>query len=202
MKPYSIIAHPTTIEQEIKKSRFIAHAHPVLSKEEALSFIGSIKERHKTATHNCWAYIAGNPQGSHLGMSDDGEPQGTAGRPMLSYLQNRKIGDIAVVVTRYSSGIKLGTGGLVRAYTGATQEVIESGSPTIKVDLSEFTCSYAYTFDEHIRRIIADFNAQVINADYSDRVVLTILTPSETLETLLSTITRETNGSALLDVNI
>ncbi|MGL1901704.1 MAG: YigZ family protein [Fibrobacterales bacterium] len=200
MKPYSIITHPNTIEQEIKKSRFIAHAHPALTKEEALSFISSIKETHKTATHNCWAYVIGHPQGSLLGMSDDGEPQGTAGRPILSYLQNCEIGDIAVVVTRYSSGVKLGTGGLVRAYTGTTQKVIETASPVIKVDLSEFTCSYAYTFDEHIRRIIADFDAQVSNADYSDRVVLTILTPTETLKTLLSSITRETNGSALIQL--
>jgi uncharacterized YigZ family protein len=195
MKSYYIISHPQRYEQELKKSNFIAQASPVHSKQEALAYIAQIKETNKTATHNCWAYIIGNPGGTDLGMSDDGEPQGTAGRPMLSYLQNREMGDVVVVVTRYSSGIKLGTGGLVRAYTSSIQEVIEAGTPQLKVAMSTFNCTYHYTFDDQLRRIFLDYSATITHQEFSDSISLTIEVPTHFSEALRDHLNRETNAS-------
>lgn len=124
---YSIAADHICVEQEIKRSRFITDIAQAESKEHALAFIAQIKKREPEARHHCWAYIAGHPvQSIDRACSDDGEPQGTAGKPMLNVLQHKNIGEIVVVVSRYFGGIKLGAGGLVRAYSSAVQQAVEA----------------------------------------------------------------------------
>ena len=111
------------VEQTIKRSRFICTAAHVTSPEEAKAFIDQIREEFSDARHNCWAFAAGAPGATaQVGMSDDGEPHGTAGRPMLTVLLHCGVGEIAVVVTRYFGGILLGTGGLIRAYQGTAEQ--------------------------------------------------------------------------------
>lgn len=122
-KPIITVKQEHTFENVINKSRFIAHIKPVSSEDEAKSFINEIKTQHKDATHNCSAYTVG-PEMNIQKANDDGEPSGTAGVPMLEILKKLDIHDTCVVVTRYFGGIKLGGGGLIRAYSGAVRDVI------------------------------------------------------------------------------
>jgi len=123
---YSIPVEAATAEIVIKKSRFIAHAKPVVSRETAMIWLREMKERYPDARHHCWAYLIGNPNCAiNAGMGDDGEPSGTAGKPILNVLTHKDVGDVMVIVVRYFGGIKLGAGGLTRAYSQATQAVME-----------------------------------------------------------------------------
>ena len=113
---YQILTQPAEAEIEIKKSRFIAHALPVSSRDDALKAVKQLKTRYPDARHHCWAYLLGDPTGAaSAAMDDDGEPSGTAGRPILGVLQDRRVGDTLIVVVRYFGGIKLGASGLTRA---------------------------------------------------------------------------------------
>lgn len=122
---FKIPASPVRASETIKKSRFIATVQRASSIKEAKIFIEKIKKEFPDASHNCWAYQTGEPKSSaFVGMSDDGEPRSTAGKPMLTVLINSGIGEIAAVVTRYFGGVKLGTGGLIRAYSGVLQRAL------------------------------------------------------------------------------
>jgi uncharacterized YigZ family protein len=122
---YPVPEKTVSTEFEVKKSRFIAQVCFADSRHLAMNFLARIKHNHPDARHHCWAYLLGNPESPlSAAMSDDGEPSGTAGKPILNVLQHKGVGDIMVVVTRYFGGIKLGAGGLVRAYSAATQQVM------------------------------------------------------------------------------
>src|SRR5215218_4549293 len=122
---YPIPADVYRARDEIDRSRFITTIAPAPTVEAAEAFIRSMRDEFPDATHNCWAYVVGPPGStSRVGMSDAGEPHGTAGRPMLTVLLHGGLGDVAAVVTRYFGGVKLGTGGLVRAYGGALQHAL------------------------------------------------------------------------------
>ena len=122
---YAIPAAPVIFEEEIKKSRFITRLTHTPSMEEAKAFVNQIKSEFSDARHNCWAFVAGAPSDSmQYGFSDDGEPSGTAGKPMLNQLAGSGVGEITAVITRYSGGIKLGTGGLVKAYGGGVKQAL------------------------------------------------------------------------------
>lgn len=124
-------------EETVRRSRFIVTMARVSSPEEAKAFIDRIREEHAGATHNCWAYNAGAPgDTAQVGASDDGEPKGTAGRPMLTALLHSDVGEVAAVVTRYFGGILLGTGGLVRAYQGSVKLGLEGLPVTLREDMS------------------------------------------------------------------
>jgi uncharacterized YigZ family protein len=129
---YPIPAEEHRVEEEIMRSRFITTVAPAATIEEAQAFIESMRQSFPDATHNCWAYLVGPPGSSgRVGMSDDGEPHGTAGRPMLNVLSHAEVGDIAAVVTRFYGGTKLGKGGLVRAYSHGVQLALET-LPTVE----------------------------------------------------------------------
>ena len=124
-EPYLILQGELSFQEVIKKSRFITYLAHIEGKQQALDYLQSIKGLHKEARHHCWAYIAASPKDSvQMGCSDDGEPKGTAGKPMMSLLQGTDVGELMAVVVRYSGGIKLGTGGLVRAYSNGIQQLI------------------------------------------------------------------------------
>lgn len=123
MKSYLSVYAPVTYEKVIERSRFIANAAHAADEEEARAFVAKIRAQHSLATHNCYAFVA-DKTGNLLRFSDDGEPQGTAGMPILEVLRSKKLFETAVVVTRYFGGIKLGAGGLVRAYAGTAAEAL------------------------------------------------------------------------------
>lgn len=168
---YNRPAQRRQIEIAIKNSRFIATLTPCPDKATAEQFIASLKSEHRHANHNCWAYIAGAPDDSiNRGCSDDGEPKGTAGRPMLNVLEHSGLGEIAVVVTRYFGGIKLGTGGLVRAYSQAVQEVLNGAESVPVVATQRLLLSAAYSDTGNLEALIRDFSLSVQEREWQEQL--------------------------------
>ena len=126
-RPFQTLSHPTQFCYEEKRSRFFAFIWPVTSKDEGFAHFQTIKSQHPDARHHCWAYLIGDPeQALAAGFNDDGEPGGTAGKPMLNVLMQRKVGNVFAVVVRYFGGIKLGAGGLTRAYGQAVSRALDA----------------------------------------------------------------------------
>ncbi|WP_051938346.1 YigZ family protein [Ghiorsea bivora] len=172
-------------EQVIKKSRFITHIAPAVNKAEAKLYIQNIKALYPDARHHCWAYIAGHPTATtDIGFSDGGEPSGTAGKPILNVLQHRGIGEIVLVVVRYFGGIKLGAGGLVRAYSSSASLAMDKLKTITLVETKVFKIRFDYNLETNIKRLLESQNINIQKADYSARVSLTIDVPTTNIENL------------------
>ncbi len=165
------------VQEEIKKSRFICHAKRVYSEEEARDFITAIKKEHYKATHNCSAFIVGE-RSEIKRTSDDGEPSGTAGVPMLSVLENHNLTNVCVVVTRYFGGIKLGAGGLIRAYAGSVAlavkeigiiEIKEQAGIAIQMSYAQYQEYGNFLRDHHLMELDTNFTDQVDTMIYIDK---------------------------------
>ena len=195
MSEYATIAGRCVAEIEEKKSRFIAHLSHVESEDEALAFLEEIRAEHRMARHNVYAYILrGEGASERIRYSDDGEPQKTAGLPTLQTLQHAGLTDIACVVTRYFGGTLLGTGGLVRAYTQATQAAIsESKRVTVSVCI-DITLRIAYPLYDQMVRIAADCSAKSLDTQYADAVTLTLRMLEGTQEPFLAKVTELCHG--------
>lgn len=195
MSEYATIAGRCVAEIEEKKSRFIAHLAHVESEDEALAFLEEIRAEHRMARHNVYAYILrGEGASERIRYSDDGEPQKTAGLPTLQTLQHAGLTDIACVVTRYFGGTLLGTGGLVRAYTQATQAAIsESKRVTVSVCI-DITLRIAYPLYDQMVRIAADCSAKTLDTQYADAVTLTLRMLEGTKEPFLAKVTELCHG--------
>ena len=181
-----------------KKSRFIATVKPVETEEEAVAFINEMKKKYWDARHNCCAFVIGSRQ-ELTRCSDDGEPAGTAGRPMLDVLLREEIHNTAVVVTRYFGGVLLGTGGLVRAYQKATQEGL-SNSVIIEKRLGiELHIQTDYTGIGKLQYLFAQKGINVIDTEYATDVVVKAMIPIEEKEAVEKAITEQTNGQAVLE---
>jgi uncharacterized YigZ family protein len=194
---FQVPAGNISIEQEIKRSRFITSIGRATDKQRAHAFIESIRSIYPDANHHCWAYVAGNPYDTvRIGMSDDGEPQGTAGKPMLSILQHRRIGEIVVVVTRYFGGIKLGTGGLVRAYSSSVQLALKKLPLAEFVALASAQITLPYPHEDRIRRLLEKMQVTIKDALYKDRVLLRVEFPAKIIVDLEQQIANQTQGEA------
>lgn len=181
-----------------KKSRFIATVIPAESEEEALAFIEAMKKKYWNATHNCSAYVIGE-KGQLKRCSDDGEPSGTAGRPMLEVLEGEGIRNVAVVVTRYFGGTLLGTGGLVRAYSasvkaGLASSVIITKNPGVKLKIET-----DYTGLGKIQYLLGEMGIRTLDSQYTDHVELDVLVPETMLERVKAELIEGTNGQAKLE---
>jgi len=177
---YPIPARRFRCETEVERSRFIATVQEAVSEAEAQAFVAAMKAEYPDANHNCWAYLVGPPGSSdRIGLSDDGEPHGVAGRPMLTALQHSGLGDTAVVVTRYFGGIKLGKGGLVKAYTAAVQAAFEKLPRSLHIDWAELRATVDYPRLAPLERRLADFECEVLATDYAERVFLQLRLPAE-----------------------
>lgn len=161
-----------------KKSRFIAHTAHVENEEEAMAFIEKIKKSYWDARHNCWAYSVGTKQ-PNLRCGDDGEPSGTAGKPMLEVIQGEQLFDTVIVVTRYFGGTLLGTGGLIRAYTKSTQEGIKNSQVIIKCLGQRIKIQCDYTTVGKIQYLIASNEIPVLGIDYTDVVTFDLIVSSD-----------------------
>lgn len=195
-KSYRIPSKRIRTETVIKKSRFICDIAPVSTREEARNFISSIKKEFPDARHHCSAFITGPPETGDMGMSDDGEPQGTAGKPMLQVLQGSDIGDIAAVVTRYFGGILLGTGGLVRAYSGAVQQGLEELPVAMKVPMTRVMAEVEYAQEGTLRRMLDGYRAEITDQSFGTGVAFTLLMPSSEVERFEAELVEKTNGDA------
>jgi len=167
----------------VKKSRFIAYGFKATSRDEAMSQLDGLRDKYPDARHHCWAYLLGSPHApKSVAMSDDGEPSGTAGKPILNVLQHKSVGDILVVVVRYFGGIKLGAGGLVRAYSGATQNLYDQlvTEEQVPQDLLVLQCSFEE--EQRIRHFLAQYQGNVEHCSYSAHVSMTVQLPTQHAE--------------------
>lgn len=180
-----------------KKSRFIATVAPVSSEEEALSFIEQTKKKYWDARHNCTAFTIGDRH-QLTRCSDDGEPAGTAGRPMLDVLLKEDIHNVAIVVTRYFGGTLLGTGGLVRAYSGAVQEGLRHSVILERQSGVRLEIRTDYTDLGKIQYLMGQNQIPTLDSAYTDSVYLEALVPASELESFCDTITEGTAGKASL----
>ena len=178
-----------------KKSRFSATVHPVESEEEALAFLEEMKKKYWDARHNCYVYSIGMNR-EFTRCSDDGEPSGTAGRPMLDVILGEDIYNVAVVVTRYFGGVLLGTGGLVRAYSKAVQEGLAASKVILKQKGIALKITTDYTGLGKIQYIAGERNIPVLDSEYTDKVVMKLLVPVQDVGSVQKAITEGTNGRA------
>lgn len=198
-----MLTHYKTIEQYgsseiiIKKSRFIGHAKPVATEEEALQFIDTIKKEHWSATHNCSAYCIGDRDEIQK-QSDDGEPSGTAGKPILEVIKNQGLKYIVVVVTRYFGGIMLGAGGLIRAYTDGAVAGIEAAGPIYQVSHSEVTVEIDYTWYGKLENELRNRGLILGDTLFTDKVQVTCYPLAGEKESFIHWITDVTQGQCVI----
>ena len=181
-----------------KKSRFIATVRPVETEEEALAFIEEMKKKYWDARHNCYVYSVGmNREATRC--SDDGEPSGTAGRPMLDVLLGAGIYNAAIVVTRYFGGVLLGTGGLVRAYSGAVQAGLAASTVIEKHHGISLQVTTDYTGIGKIQYILAQNNIPIADSIYGENVSIQVVVPAQQQEKIEKELIEGTNGKAEID---
>ncbi len=199
MDAYPVPAEPFSFSEEIKKSRFITLLAPTEGVEAARAFVQDIKRQHPAARHHCWAWVAGAPDDSQqLGFSDDGEPSGTAGKPMLAQLMGSGVGEITAVVVRYYGGIQLGTGGLVKAYGGGVQQALRLLPRRTKVPVLHFRllCDYAQLSD--IERLVARYDGRVMHSEFLHNVTLELVLPHAQVEAFKKNLSDFSRGALQL----
>ncbi|MDE5722209.1 MAG: YigZ family protein [Clostridia bacterium] len=173
MQSYLSVSGVKVTEKVIEKSRFITTSKHVEGDKQAKAFIAEISAKYSDATHNCYAYIP-DSLGNFPRFSDDNEPQGTAGMPILEVIKNKKLFETAVVVTRYFGGVKLGAGGLVRAYSGSAAENLEASQKVLYENCAESFYTVGYTDVDAAIRFFSETGADVLNTDYANEVVFTV----------------------------
>ncbi len=175
IEPYLIPSESVLFEEEIKKSVFITHLAHTPSVDAAKVFIESCKKEHAAARHNCWGFVAGRPEDSmKWGFSDDGEPSGTAGKPILAQLSGSGVGELSAVVTRYSGGIKLGTGGLVKAYGGGVQSALRLLQTIEKKITTCVQLRLDYPSISLVQSLINAFQAVELSSDFSAQIEMVV----------------------------
>ena len=194
---FKTIKEDGQVQEEIKKSRFICHAKRVYSEEEARDFITAIKKEHYKATHNCSAFIIGE-RSEIKRTSDDGEPSGTAGVPMLGVLENHNLTNVCVVVTRYFGGIKLGAGGLIRAYAGSVALAVkEIGIIEIK-EQAGIAIQMSYAQYQEYNNFLKEHNLMELDTNFTDQVNTMIYVDKEEKETIKASLVEFFNGKVTL----
>ena len=182
MARYRVPARVHRVEEVIQRSRFVTTAARAPDADAARAFVQSIRDEFPDATHNCWAFVAGPPGSTtHIGMSDDGEPHGTAGKPMLTTLLHGGVGEIVAVCTRWFGGVKLGTGGLSRAYSGGVKLVLETLPTEERVDRVRVEVTVGYAEVDAVQRLVADMEVLVEHEEYGADVRYTCAVPEPAL---------------------
>ena len=189
---YVSVLKQASAEYIDRKSQFIGYARPVKTKEEALEFIAEIRKKHSDARHNVYAYVTRAE--NSMGYSDDGEPQGTAGMPVLDVIRKKGITDVAIVVTRYFGGILLGTGGLVRAYTQAASDAVAASGEARYESYTEFEINCDYSEYGKISFELEKYTKKMIGTDFEERVTIKYLLLSEEKERLEKKLTEMFGG--------
>jgi uncharacterized YigZ family protein len=198
---YPVPAQQHRAEQVIDRSRFICTVARVQSSEEAQAFIKAMNAEFPDATHNCWAYVVGAPGSTdRVGMSDDGEPHGTAGRPMLTVLLHSGVGEVAAVVTRYYGGTKLGTGGLVKAYGGAVQQALADMPRAERVDRVDVTVHVGYGAIGALQQLWPEFDAELLEQRFEVDAEFSVRVPRVRMADLERAIQNATRGTAVVSL--
>ncbi|MBT2292316.1 YigZ family protein [Paenibacillus albidus] len=197
LEQYRTVRSPGSREIVIRKSRFIGHVMPVENEEEAVQFIEDIKKKHWNATHNCSAYTLGERDEIQR-QSDDGEPSGTAGKPILEVIRNQGVKNVAIVVTRYFGGIMLGAGGLIRAYTDGAVLALEAGEVITRVLRREVFVELDYTWLGKVENELRGRGIQTGETLFTDKVTLLCLPRNDEGDAFMAWITDLTQGQALV----
>jgi uncharacterized YigZ family protein len=198
MKSYFIPSGSIRVEQNVKRSLFICYIEHCTTPAEADEFIRRISEKHKDANHNCWARIAGSPlDPAGYGMNDDGEPRGCAGKPMFNVLHHSGIGEICVVVSRYFGGIKLGTGGMARAYSSTVQLAMGELQTKEKIHYSLISLILPYNLAKTVEHLVKAENGIITDSDYGVDIKLRLEIPQDAEEDFHKKILEAGQGTIL-----
>lgn len=193
--PYPVPCATAEVVDVIRRSRFVSCAGRADSRKAALRFVRSVKDRFPAATHYCWAFNAGPPGSTaQVGANDDGEPHGTAGMPMLTAVLHSGLGEVAVVCARYYGGVKLGTGGLARAYAGGAKRVLAACPTEPKMERVTVLITVDYDASRRVDRCLRELAAKVVKRDFGADVSYRVLVPAANLSRLRSAIADATGG--------
>lgn len=190
---YKTLRHSSSDEFIVNKSRFIGYAAPVETEEEALAFLQTIRQKHKDATHNCYAYVIGRNAGI-MRYSDDGEPGGTAGLPMMEVIKAQGVVNCCVVVTRYFGGVLLGAGGLVRAYTQGCVVGLKAAQVVVMEPTVRYLCEVSYPLWDKVQHTLKSLPVQLAGSEFTTTVTFTLLVREKDAEGVLAELTRTTDG--------
>ncbi len=196
---YLIPIEPITIEQKVKKSLFICQIAHTPDRSSAMTFVDSIKQKHPDANHNCWAFVAGSPtESANWAMNDDGEPKGCAAKPMFNVLQHSGIGEIGAVVSRYFGGIKLGTGGMARAYSSSVQLGLESLKTETKRHYHQYSFDIQYDLLQHVEHLLKEQQTIIVNKQFDQKVTIEVKILHGTEQEVADILQRISNGDIVL----
>jgi uncharacterized YigZ family protein len=188
---FTLIA-PVQVENEIRKSRFIGYLMPVTGREAAMAELGALREQHRAATHVCWALLAGGQSG----MSDDGEPAGTAGRPIIEVLRHHDLEGVLAAVVRYYGGVKLGAGGLVRAYADTTAAALKLAQLAPHVAQAELVVEVDYADEARVRRWLEQHECLLLDSMHGMTVMLRARVPQADADAMRDALISLTHGRA------
>lgn len=192
MEGYLVVKQEANSEYVEKKSRFLGHVFPVVTEQEARAYIEKIRKQHYDARHNCWCYILKDGAKRY---SDDGEPQGTAGQPMLNVFEREGVVDVLCVVTRYFGGILLGAGGLCRAYTKAAKDTLDAAGIARMQPWQRMALSCPYGLLERVKLLVAANDGVIENAEYGAEVAVTLRVAQERVDALRAAVRELSCGS-------
>ena len=199
---YPIPAGQHRVEEEINRSRFITTVAYTPSVDAARDFVAARRAEFTDASHNCWAYLVGPPGSTgQVGYSDDGEPHGTAGKPMFTVLEHCGVGDIAVVVTRYFGGTLLGRGGLVQAYGGGVKLALESLPLAEHRPMVDLSLIVEYSFLAQVQHLLPNFEAQIVDQEFAADVSLRVRLPESRSEAMQQALLQLTAGALLIGID-
>lgn len=180
MSIFTVLSSPIEYRLTEKNSEFLTFLQPITDREQAMQWVQHYREHYKDAAHVCWAYIIGNTrQPQTQAFSDDGEPSGTAGKPMLHVLTERELGNCLAVVVRYFGGIKLGAGGLVRAYSAAVSQAAQQANLQTVSPKARLQLQLDFALEARVRQLMAQYQAELLTADYQQQVLLQVQLPLE-----------------------
>lgn len=200
---YTVLAADVEAVIVEKNSDFLTFLHPVSSRADALTLIDSYRQKYPDANHVCWAYVIGNTrQPVTQAFSDAGEPSGTAGKPMLHVLTERELGNALAVVVRYFGGIKLGAGGLVRAYSSAVSTAVDSATLVSVTPRLDVEVIVDFAREAKIRHITAQHDGEIVSVSYTAKVTILLRLPHADLEQFTQQVTNETVGTALINLQL
>ncbi|NNF14021.1 MAG: YigZ family protein [Gemmatimonadetes bacterium] len=200
MTRYPVPARRHTVEETIRRSRFITTLARAPEPAAAHAFVASVRDESPDATHHCWAFVAGPPGSTaRIGMSDDGEPQGTAGRPMLTALLHGGVGEVVAVCTRYYGGVKLGTGGLGRAYSGGVVRALDSLTTEERVERVPYVVTVGYPDIDALQRLIAEMELPVLDEAFGAEVRYRLDVPVDEAAALVRRVTDLSRGAGVVE---
>jgi len=180
MSSHTVLSAPVEHSLTEKNSEFLTFLQPIKDREQAMQWVQHYRERYKDANHVCWAYIIGNTrQPQTQAFSDDGEPNGTAGKPMLHVLTERELGNSLAVVVRYFGGVKLGAGGLVRAYSAAVSQATQLATLAAISPQVQLNIRTDFAFEARVRQLLAQYGGELLSTEYQQSVLLSLLLPAE-----------------------